>query len=416
MVAFFQSRNIYYGWVILGVSFLTMLLVMGFRFSFGVYYVAILEDTGWQRAETAGIFSTAMVVYAFTSVLSGALFDWLGPRVLFPLGSAALALGLILCSTIEAIWQFYLYYGVVVGVAYSTVGFITHMAYVPRWFVKRRGLTASLALSGIGVGALVLAPLSESLIRAYGWRFTFVALGITMLVVLVPLTALLHRHSPEAVGLKPDGGAAAPGAPARPAQEGTSVLTAIRSPAFWMLFLAVFTVGFANMTMVVHQTRLLVDIGYAFTLAATLLGVTGFLRSFGGMIWGHLSDRIGRTPCIGFLCAAGVGGLGLLILATRAPHLGVLVAFVLLWGMGYTGISPIYASTVADLFQGRHLGKILGMLDQGFGLGAASGPFLAGWVYDRYGTYEPILWGMMGLVVLTGAALWGAASRISRRA
>ena len=128
LVGFFRRRNIYYGWVVLAVAFLTMFLVMGFRFAFGVYYVAILEDTGWTRAETAGIFSTAMIVYAMFSMMAGALFDWLGPRVLFPVGCVVMGLGLMLCSTIETVWQFYLYYGGLVGLAYSLVGFITHMA------------------------------------------------------------------------------------------------------------------------------------------------------------------------------------------------------------------------------------------------------------------------------------------------
>lgn len=416
LIRFFRERNIYYGWVVLFVAFITMFVVMGFRFSFGVFYVAILEDTGWQRAETAAIFSTAMVVYAFTSILAGALFDWLGPRVLFPAGSALMGAGLMLCSTIQTLWQFYLYYGVLVGVAYAMVGFITHMAYVPRWFVRRRGLATSLALSGIGVGALVFAPLSHTLIEMLGWRATFFATGLTCLLILVPLTAIFHRTSPESIGLHPDGDPAPEGAPGKTLQEGATLGKAVKNPAFWMLFLAVFTVGFCNMTLVVHQTRLLVDIGFTLALASTLLGLTGFLRSLGGTIWGPLSDRIGRTPCIWFLCVAGLLSLGFLIMTTRFPSLPLLLGFILLWGAGYTGISPIYAATVADLFQGRHLGKILGMLDQGFGMGAASGPLLAGMVFDRYGTYEPMLWGLMASVIITGMSLWGAASRLPARA
>ncbi len=415
VVRFFQGKNIYYGWVVLFIAFLTMFVVMGFRFSFGVYYVAILEETGWQRAETAAIFSTAMIVYALTSLLSGALFDWLGPRVLFPLGSAILGVGLMLCSTIETLWEFYLYYGVLVGMAYSMVGFITHMAYVPRWFVKRRGLATSLALSGIGTGALVLAPLSDFLINMLGWRTTFFLIGVVTLFFLVPLTAFFHRTSPQAVGLLPDG-ASGPEPDRRQAvHEGASLRQALRTPVFWLLFLAVFVIGFANMTLVVHQTRLLVDAGFEVALAAILLGLTGFLRSLGGTIWGPFSDRFGRAPCIWFLCVAGVVALGLLITVSRHASLPALAGFILLWGLGYTGITPIYASTVADLFQGRHLGKILGALDQGFGIGAASGPFLAGMVFDRFGNYEPILWGLMGTVLFTGITLSRAASRIPRR-
>jgi MFS family permease len=411
LVRFFQSRNIYYGWVVLVVTFITMFFVMGFRFAFGVYYVAILEDTGWQRAETAGIFSTAMVVYGIFSIVSGALFDWLGPRILFPAGCMLLGIALLLCSTITTLWQFYLYYGVLVGISYSMVGFITHMAYIPRWFVKNRGLTTSLALSGIGAGALIISILSEALLETLGWRSSFALAGITMIVFLVPLTALFHRDSPQSIGLHPDGRAeAAETGPALDG-EGVTLSAAVRMPAFWLLFASVTSIGMGNMTMVVHQTRLLVDKGFTLSLAAALLGITGFLRSFGGMVWGYLSDRIGRGPCIWAASVLGVAGLVLLKSMDDTPNLLLVSGFVLLWGMGYLAISPLYAATAADLFQGKHLGKILGTLDQGFGLGAASGPYLAGLIFDRYGSYDLMISMMMGGAILTGITLWAAVAR-----
>ena len=411
LVGFFQQRNIYYGWVVVVVAFITMFVVMGFRFAFGVYYVAILEDTGWQRAETAGIFSTAMIVYGVFSLVSGALFDWLGPRILFPIGCVVLGIGLILCSTINSLWQFYLYYGVLIGIAYSMVGFITHMAYIPRWFVKRRALAVSIALSGIGVGALVISILSEQLLLWIGWRSTFALLGITTIILLAPLTLIFHRHSPQAVGLQPDG--ARPPAQPSQANPGGSVGLgrAIRMPAYWLLFVAVFSIGMSNMTMMVHQTRLLVDTGYSFTLAAALLGVTGLLRSFGGMFWGALSGRIGRTPCIWGASFFGVVSLIILRAMDGTPNILLLVCFIIMWGMGFLGITPIYASTVADLFQGKHLGKILGMLDQGFGIGAATGPYFAGLIFDRYGSYDLMLYVLMGAASLMGIALWAASTR-----
>ncbi len=415
LVAFFARRNIYYGWVVLAVAFLTMFLVMGFRFAFGVYYVAILEDTGWTRAETAGIFSTAMIVYALFSILAGALFDWLGPRVLFPAGCVVMGGGLMLCSTIETVWQFYLYYGGLVGLAYSLVGFITHMAYVPRWFVRNRGLATSLALSGIGVGALAISILSEKMLLWMGWRASFWLFGLLILCVLTPLTAIFHRESPESIGLHPDGDDAPIRHATAEASGGPGPRRAVSTPAFWMLFVAVITIGMGNMTLVVHQTRLLVDAGYAFSFAAVVLGITGFLRSFGGLIWGGLSDRVGRKACVWAASLLGVVSLGMLIGMGKSENYLLLGGFIVLWGMGYTGISPLYASTAADLFQGRHLGKILGMLDQGFGIGAAIGPFLAGWIFDRFGSYEIMLWGLMGTVTLTGLALWGATGRLPAR-
>ncbi|MBI4082749.1 MAG: MFS transporter [Candidatus Lambdaproteobacteria bacterium] len=393
------KRPLDYGWVIVAVSFVTLLLVLGFRYAFGVFYAAILADTGWQRAETSAIFSVAMVVYAFTSILSGALFDWLGPRRLFPLGTAILVLGMALCGTITHLWEFYLYYGVLVGVGFTLLGFVPHMANLSRWFSQKRGAASAAVLSGIGVGSLVLSVLAERLLELLGWRRTFWVLGGLIALVVAPLTLLFQREAPAA----PQGDGAD-----HQSVAGPSLATALRTPAFWMLLGQVSMVGIVNMTMVVHQTRLVVDLGYSLGLAAGLFGLTGLMRSVGGLLWGPLSDRIGRRPCIAAVTGLGIGAMVLLLIARSAPTLPLLVAFVLCYGIGFAGQTPIYVSTVAEHFAGRHAGKIFGLLDQGFGLGSALGPYLAGWLFDRTGSYSPAIAAMMACMLVSGALLWHA--------
>jgi MFS family permease len=167
------KTGIFYGWVVVLVSFVTLTLVMGSRFTFGVFYPSILRDTGWGRADTAGIFSLSMLVYALAALGVGAAFDRLGPRRLFPLAALLLGAGYFLCSRIATLWQFYVYYGVIVGIGHTALGFIPHVSLIARWFVRRRGLASSLALSGMGVGSLILAPLGEYLIAQYGWRHSY---------------------------------------------------------------------------------------------------------------------------------------------------------------------------------------------------------------------------------------------------
>ena len=101
LVSWFQRRGIYYGWVIVAVMFVTLFVSLGFRFAFGVYYSAILDETGWKRADTAGVVSAAMMVYACTAALTGYLFDRMGARVVFTLGALCMGAGLILCSRVE---------------------------------------------------------------------------------------------------------------------------------------------------------------------------------------------------------------------------------------------------------------------------------------------------------------------------
>ncbi|MEE8395099.1 MAG: MFS transporter [bacterium] len=414
-VRFFQARGIYYGWVVIAVVSVTLFMVLGFRFAFGIFYVAILEETGWQRGETAAIFSVAMLVYAVVSVLSGAVFDWLGPRVLFPIGLVILAAGLALCSTISSLWEFYLYYGVLVGVAFSMLGFIPHMAFVPRWFVRRRGLAAAVALSGVGIGSLTLSIAAERLLEIWSWRTIFLAFGAVTLVVLVPLILVFHRTSPEAIGLHPDGLTTAPPKKKQTGLERGGFWWVLGTSRFWLLFVAVGMTGFGGMTMVVHQTRLLVDMGYTLALAAGIFGFTGLLRSVGGIFWGPLSDRIGRRFCIAIISLMGLVAVLLLLVGEQDPNLVYLAGFVVLWGAGFTSMAPVYASTVADLFPGRHLGKVMGMLDLGFGMGSASGPYLAGTIFDGVGSYRPMLWVLLGAVFMNGFALWLGAAQIPAR-
>lgn len=412
---FLARRGLYYGWVIVAACFLNLFCVMGIRFAFGVFYVAILADTGWQRAETAAIFSISMAVYALTILLSGTLFDWLGPRRLFPAAILVLATGLALVSRIETTGEFYLAYGVVVGFAFSMLGFPTHMAVVPRWFVRRRGLAAALVLSGSGLGALVFALLSEALIQSIGWRQAYLVYAVLVVVVLVPLNVLLQRERPEALGQAPDGAANPPPQPADPnASDGFTLGQAVRTPVWWLLFVSVSLFGFMIMTFVVHQTRLSLDFGYSLGVASALFGLTGLTRTFGGLMWGALSDRIGRRRC--FMVGAGMGavGIALLFLARWSPEFIFLFGFAMVFGIGYMGISPVYASTVADHFAGRHLGKILAMLDIGFGIGSSSGPWLAGYLFDLYGTYDIVLGVMFVGTLVTGLCL-SAAARMKPR-
>jgi MFS family permease len=170
-------------------------------------------------------------------------------------------------------------------------------------------------------------------------------------------------------------------------------------------------VGLVGMTLAVHQPRLVVDLGFTLRLSALLFGTLGLMRTVGGLIWGPLSDRIGRTPCIWIITVISVlGFLGLLSVG-RVPadwsvlRISLLWAFTVTFGIGFNGLTPIYASAVADRFGGPSLGTMFGLLDLGFGLGAAIGPWVAGEVYDLVSSYTLVLWGCIAAMVVSGVAL-----------
>jgi MFS family permease len=417
LVGWFSRRGIYYGWVIVAVMFVTLFVSLGFRFAFGVFYSAILDETGWLRAETAAVVSASMIVYAATAALSGYLFDRFGARVVFPVGAFCMGAGLMLSSTSETLAGLILAYGFLVGFSYAALGFIPHMAIVPRWFAGRRGLASAASLAGVGLGSLAVATLSAELILSIGWRETMWWFGAVSMVVLIPLNIVFHRHSAEHVGLTRDGPSAQPAAPTAPPHAGATIGNALRTRAFWLLALAVTMTGICNMVIVVHQTRLLVDMGYALPLASVIFGMLGVMRAAGGLIWGPLSDRIGRSTVVVIICSMSLVGLALLWLASLVPaessalRMALLVGYLLTFGLGYSAMSPVYAAAVSDKFAGKNLGTILGLLDLGFGLGSALGPWWAGWMFDRYGSYDAVILGVAVGVVLTGYGLATATRR-----
>jgi MFS family permease len=198
-----KTSGFYYGWVVLAVSAFTLFLTMGTRNSFGVFYIAILEEYGWGRAETAGAFSVAMLSHALFSPVTGILIDRFGPRKLFPVGALFLFMGLLAASRISIIWHLYLFFGFVMAIGINALSFSPHMSIIPTWFARRRGLATGLVLSGSGLGILTLVPFNELMIDTVGWRSTFLIDSVIMLCILVPMTAIFHRRSPKEVGQYP---------------------------------------------------------------------------------------------------------------------------------------------------------------------------------------------------------------------
>lgn len=419
-----KSHRFYYGWVIVAVSFLTLFLALGIRVSFGVFYVAILREYGWGRGETAGAFSLAMVVHAFFAPVTGNLIDRFSPRKLFPLGAIFLVIGLLTASRITDIWHLYLIFGVVIAIGINTISFAPHVTLIPRWFIRRRGFASGLVLSGIGIGAMVLVPLTEFMIETVGWRSAFLILAGIILGLVIPATALFQRRSPEEVGQHPDGIDPEFSRVVSPQGQGSSkdrrspnlperwtFKAAFVTRAFWWMALMVFCHGFLVNMLLVHQAIYVMDAGYSQILAASLLGLVGFFGSVGGILFGFLSDRIGRE--IGFTLGSSAAFLGVFLLLfvqdTASPWL--LYSFVILYGFGQGALGPIYAVLMGDLFPGDSLGRIMATLSIEFGLGGALGAYVGGYFYDRIGSYLLpflLLLVSIGLGVL---GIWMATSR-----
>jgi MFS transporter, OFA family, oxalate/formate antiporter len=410
-----RKPHLYYGWIVVAIGFITMLLTMGIFFSSGVLFAAIIADLGWSRASASLPFSVALITYAGTAWLAGRLFDRYGPRRLFPVGALCLGIGLIISAQTQAAWQLCLSWGIVVAQGYNLSGFAPHLALAALWFSRRRGIATGIILSGASVGGVVIVPMAQHLVDTYGWRAAYTLLGIVAMACLVPLNAIWQYHKPADLGLYPDGATTPPTRGHSPAATSSAAPWTLRRAAvtrrFWLLFLLVCCLGWSSNVTSVHQIAHIISNGVPSLLAASIIGLLSLLRAASSTLGGGLSDRYGREAIFTFgtlLCC-----LGLILLAQLQPPapIWLLYGYALTFGVGNGVFASAYAGATADLFFGPYLGTILGLLELGWGLGGFAGSWFGGYWYDRWGSYHGVFALTIGISILGCVAMWLAAPR-----
>ena len=415
----------YYGWLIIGVAFVTMAVGVTARTAFSLLLPPLLDEFGWDRGVVAGAFSFGFLVSAVLSPFAGRLMDRHGPRVVIGVGVCMMAAGLLAAPGIAELWHLYATLGLLVGVGANLMSFTAQSQYLPNWFVRRRGLAISIAFAGVGVGAFALLPGLQAIIGRDGWRAACWAMGVLVLLVIGPLT-LLVRQRPEDIGLLPDGAADTIGPsgaprisvvvdPAWVSMEWT-LARAMRTGRFWWIALAYFCALFAWYAVQVHQTSYLIDIGFSPAVAAWALGIVSVVAIPGQIGLGALSDRVGRewvwsVGCFGFaLCYA------TLIALEREPSSVLLWLMIISQGfLGYA-LTSVMGPIVVEVFKGPHYGTIFGTITVAMIGGGAAGPWVAGMIHDATGSYSPAFVMAIGCCAVSTAAIWIASPRKVRLA
>ena len=347
---------------------------------------------GWSRATIMLAFSILILITGVTSPFAGRLVDRYGPKKVICTGAPVMALGFMLLSTTSFLWQFYLGYAIV-GIGTAASSQVAASTMVSNWFSRKRGMAIGIMSTGIGVAGFVFVPLVGSyLIPGFGWRTTYLVLAVITVATLIPAALLIVKTRPSDIGLYPDGIE-----PARSpittdisssASRGMPLKAALFTLVFWLIAISYLVGGFSSVGVVQSQVPHLEDIGFPAATAVLILSVIGIASAIGKFAFGWFCDWLSAK----YVCAIGLGlqATGILILlnisASTSPVL--LWLYAVLFGFSLGSWLPTMSILTSTSFGLRSYGTIFGILSFFQCVGVASGPLIAGRIFDITGSYH----------------------------
>jgi MFS family permease len=380
-----SNAKFFYGFVIAIASFFVLFSTYGVRFAYGVFFKPMAHELGFNAATTSAAYAISFFLEGVFSLVSGGLADRFGPRIVLSISILLVAFGYCMMPMVHSQWQLFLIYGVVIGVGMGAM-FIPLVSMTARWFNARRNLMTGLVASGAGAGMLIIPSITALLIERYGWRTTFVIMGIFVLAIVLTAAQFMVRD-PAIIGAVPYGEDAGQSRESKPA-EGHSFKEALHTPQFWIVFVMVFWFGIYIMSYNVHIVPDAISSGMAPTQAANVLATTGALMVAGRIILGTIADKIGNKPI--FIFCFLLSAIALFFIVIVPAHWAFFVLAVLI-GFSQGGIGTSQSPLVASMFGLKAHGLVYGCIGFGYTIGAALGPLLTGYIFDLTGSYHTAL-------------------------
>jgi len=355
-------------------------------YCFGVFFKPLGSEFGWTSTQTSLAFSLFMVVYGLFLIIAGKINDSFGPRIVMTICGFFFGVGYLLMSRINALWQFYIIYGVILAIGMSGT-IVPLLSTITRWFVKKRSLMTGICAAGVGVGTMIIPPIASWLISTSGWRHSFIIIGSVSLVLIITLSQLLKRD-PSDITQSPYDTDQADKIIVQMQAKGFSLRQVVWTSQFWILSVAFFGFGFYLQSVMVHIVPHAINMGISPIKAAIIITFIGGGSTAGRVIMGATAGRIGNklATIISFIL---ITFAAYILILSKEVWMFYLFAFI--FGFSYGGLQIMGSLLVADLFGLRAHGLILGVVTFIFTIGSGTGPLVASYIFDLSGSYHTFL-------------------------
>ena len=415
-----EDGRLFYGWKIVAAGSITQLLVSGlFLQAYGAYVVLLHRDLGWSVTILSAGYSMARTESAVLGPLQGHLVDRFGPRSVMRFGIVSFGLGFVILGMMQSLWHFFSAM-VFLAVGSSFCGFVSVSSAVVNWFRRRRATALGMSSIGFALGGLVV-PLTAAALTAFGWRAVAFGSGVGILL-MGPLLVQVIRQRPSDLGLfvdgiPPDLEASDRGERRSDGDDENDAATpldtdvdrnepheftarqALKTPAFWQLSLGHGLAVVLVSALIVHLIPFLTtELGYSLEAAGLVVAVLTLIQILGMVIGGMIGDRFDKRRIA--VAAMIMHGSAALVL-TVAVNPMLIGLFALLHGFAWGARGPLMQAWRADLFGSTSFGTILGYSSLIVMLGSASGPLIAGMLFDLLGSYRVSLQVLAGFAAIS---------------
>jgi MFS family permease len=418
LAATLARRDVHYGWVVVAVTFLTMLVVAGAVGAPAVLLLPLQREFGWETSEISGALAIRLLLFGLMGPFAAALINRFGVRRVTLSSLALISSGLALSLLMTQVWELILLWGIVVGFGTGLTALVLGATIATRWFSTRRGLVIGLLTASSATGQLVFMPLLATIAEQAGWRAALVLLCGLLMLAAVAVLALM-RDRPSDLALLPFGESTMPVAAPVAAPAGSiafAALDALRQAAktrvFWILFATFFICGASTNGLIQpHLIPFCADFGVPEVKAAGLLAMMGVFDFIGTVGSGWLSDRFDNRWLLFWYYA--LRGLSLLYLPLSDFTFYGLSLFAMFYGLDWIATVPPTVRLTAERFGRERANLVFGWVFAGHQLGAASAAFGAGLARSELATYVPAFI-VSGMLCLVGAVLILALQRAGK--